>query len=149
MPFISYTSPVGPLSLFQDGDHLVALDWGWPPSEDPTPLLERAQDQLAAYFAGELRRFDLPVHPHGTTFQQRVWQAIAEIPWGHVVTYGQLAAQLGSSPRAVGGALGRNPIPIIIPCHRVIGTNGGLGGYSGWDGVETKQALLKREGVQL
>ena len=149
MPQISYNSPVGPLSIFQEDDAIVALDWGWPPSEEPTPLLEQARDQMAAYFNRSLKRFDLPLKPYGTPYQLKVWAALADIPLGQTMTYAAFAAKLGTGPRAVGTALGRNPLPILIPCHRVIGTGGGLGGYSGWDGVETKRFLLNMEGVKL
>lgn len=151
MPFISVNSPVGPLTIFADDDAIVAIDWGWPPETDekPTPLLERARDQLEAYFEGRLTRFDLPLSPHGTAFQRKVWAAIADIPFGKVRTYGDLARDLGTAPRPLGGACGRNPIPIVIPCHRVLGMNGSMGGYSGMDGIETKEALLRHEGVAL
>ncbi|MGE4279694.1 MAG: methylated-DNA--[protein]-cysteine S-methyltransferase [Magnetospirillum sp.] len=151
MGFISVNSPVGPLTIFADDDAIVAVDWGWPPETDepPTPLLERARDQMEAYFEGRLTQFDLPLAPHGTAFQRKVWAAIAAIPFGKVRTYGDLARDLGTAPRPLGGACGRNPIPIIIPCHRVLGMNGSLGGYSGMDGLETKEALLRHEGVPL
>jgi len=151
MPFISVNSPVGPLTIFADDDAIVAIDWGWPPetNEPPTPLLERARDQLEAYFDGTLTQFDLPLSPHGTAFQRKVWAAIADIPFGKVRTYGDLARDLGTAPRPLGSACGRNPIPIVIPCHRVLGMNGSLGGYSGMDGIETKEALLRHEGVPL
>lgn len=151
MGFISVNSPVGPLTIFADDDAIVAVDWGWPPETDepPTPLLERARDQMEAYFEGRLIQFDLPLAPHGTAFQRKVWAAIAAIPFGKVRTYGDLARDLGTAPRPLGGACGRNPIPIIIPCHRVLGMNGSLGGYSGMDGLETKEALLRHEGVPL
>ena len=87
--------------------------------------------------------------PHGTAFQRQVWASMAAIPHGKVRTYGDLARELETGPRALGTACGRNPIPIIIPCHRVLGTNGSLGGYSGMDGIDTKRALLKLEGVSL
>jgi methylated-DNA-[protein]-cysteine S-methyltransferase len=105
--------------------------------------------QLRAYFAGELRTFELPLAPHGTPFQRRVWDALLAIPYGTTTTYGRLAQQLGDprAVRAVGLANGRNPIPIIIPCHRVIGANGSLIGYGG--GLERKQWLLEREGALL
>ncbi len=148
MPYISYNSPVGPISIFQEDDHIVAVDWGWTPSEEPTPLLEEARDQLLAYFNRTLTRFDLPFKPHGTPFQIKVWKALSDIPLGKVETYGALAAGLDTHPRPVGQALGRNPIPILIPCHRVIATGGGLGGYSGIDGIETKRFLLNLEGVK-
>ena len=147
MPHLSYTSPVGPLSLFEEDHSLVAVDWGWPPTEEPSPLLEQVREQLTAYFAKSLHRFDLPLRPHGTPFQLKVWQALLEIPWGQTLSYGEFARQLGTSPRAIGGAVGRNPLPIIIPCHRIIAKDCGLGGYSGWDGVETKRFLLHLEGL--
>lgn len=149
MPHISYTSPVGPLSLFQQDEALVALDWGWPPSEDITPLLEDAREQLDGYFRGILQTFTIPLKLYGSDFQVKVWQALSDIPWGQVETYGEFAARLKTSPRAVGGALGRNPLPILIPCHRIISSDRSLGGYSGWDGVDTKRSLLKLEGIQL
>lgn len=151
MPFISVNSPVGPLTIFADNDAIVAIEWGWPPDthEPATPLLERARDQLEAYFDGRLTRFDLPLSPHGTAFQRKVWAAIADIPFGKVRTYGDLARDLGTAPRPLGGACGRNPIPIVIPCHRVLGMNGSMGGYSGMEGIETKEALLRHEGVPL
>ena len=151
MPFISLNSLVGPLTIFADDDAIVAVDWGWPPETDEPPgeLLERARDQLQAYFEGTLKQFDLPLAPHGTTFQRKVWAAIAAIPFGKARTYGDLARELGTAPRPLGGACGRNPIPIIIPSHRVLGLNGSLGGYSGMDGLDTKRALLSLEGVSL
>lgn len=149
MPIISYTSPVGPLSIAEEDGRIVSLDWGWPAMEDPSPLLERARDQLAAYFDGTGRGFDLPLDPCGTPFQRQVWDRMTKIPFGTVLTYGAMARELHSGPRAVGGACGRNPIPIIIPCHRVLGSNGSLGGYSGWDGLDTKRALLRLEGVEI
>ena len=147
MPQLSYNSPVGPLSLFEDDGFIVALDWGWPAAEEPTPLLERARDQLHAYFSGTLKAFDLPLKPYGTEYQQKVWTGLASIPYGKILTYGDFAKSLATGARSVGTALGRNPIPIIVPCHRVVGSSGGLGGYSGWDGVDTKRFLLTLEGA--
>lgn len=149
MSYLAYNSPVGPLTLFEEDGVIIAVEWGWPPeSEDaPAPVLERACDQLDAYFEGHLKEFDLPLAPMGTAFQKKVWQAMSRIPFGATRTYGDLATELGTSPRALGGACGRNPIPIIIPCHRILGSNGGLGGYSGMDGTETKAFLLRLEGV--
>jgi methylated-DNA-[protein]-cysteine S-methyltransferase len=149
MPQISYNSPVGPLSIFQEDDFIVALDWGWPATEEPTALLETARDQLVSYFNRTLKRFDLPLNPRGTMFQCNVWQALKVIEWGQVKTYQDIAQALKTGPRAIGMACGRNPLPIIIPCHRVIASNGGMGGYSGWDGIDTKRQLLKIEGYQL
>lgn len=149
MSYIAYNSPVGPLTLFEDDDHIVAVEWGWPPdsTEPPSPLLERARDQLEAYFEGKLTDFDLPLAPAGTAFQKKVWQALSRIPFGTTRSYAELASELGTAPRALGGACGRNPLPILIPCHRVLAANRGLGGYSGMDGIETKRFLLKLEGA--
>ncbi len=113
---------------------------------DDDPLLRRAADQLAAYFAGDLTEFDLPLSPRGSTFQKSVWEQLLKIEYGETASYGEIAHRLGKSnaaSRAVGLANGRNPIPIVIPCHRVIGANGTLTGYAG--GLERKQQLLELE----
>jgi methylated-DNA-[protein]-cysteine S-methyltransferase len=113
---------------------------------DDDPLLAEAARQLRAYFAGELTEFDLPLAPRGTPFQQKVWQELREIGYGQTASYGEIAARLGMNPgasRAVGAANGRNPIGIVIPCHRVVGAKGLLSGYAG--GVERKQLLLRLE----
>ncbi len=110
-------------------------------------LLIAAKQELEAYFDGKLRDFTLPLAPAGTAFQQRVWHEMAKIPFGQTMTYGQLADKSGSVARAVGGACGANPIPIIIPCHRVLGGGGKLGGFSGGLGPDSKRALLQHEGV--
>ncbi|MBY0429883.1 MAG: methylated-DNA--[protein]-cysteine S-methyltransferase [Rhodospirillales bacterium] len=147
MSHLSFHSPVGELTLFEEDGTIVSLDWGGVPDGKETPVLVRARDQLDAYFDGSLQAFDLPMKPLGTTFQRKVWEALCRIPYGEIRRYGELAAEIGSAPRAIGGACGRNPIPILIPCHRVVAGNGGLGGYSGWDGIETKRFLLGLEGV--
>lgn len=139
-------SPIGTLTLTERAGAIVSLDWGKHGTQSATPLLRRAAEQLAAYFAGRLKAFDLPLAPEGTEFQQRVWRRMAEIPYGQLMTYGALAKATRSSARAVGGACGRNPIPIILPCHRVLAADGRLTGYSGAGGVETKRLLLKLEG---
>ncbi len=148
MPQLSLHSPVGDLSLSQDEDAIVALDWGWGRDQTPTPLLKEAVKQLNAYFDGKLTGFDLPLAPFGTAFQKRVWQQMCKIPYGKTRTYGEVAEKLKSGARPVGTACGRNPIPIIIPCHRILGT-ATLGGYSGAGGLETKVALLRLEGVEI
>ncbi len=149
MSYLAYNSPVGPLTLFEEDGRIIAVEWGWPPESDepPAPILERARDQLDAYFEGKLQVFDLPLDPMGTPFQKKVWQALARIPFGATRSYGELASELGTAPRALGGACGRNPIPIIIPCHRVLAGDRSLGGYSGMDGTDTKRFLLRLEGV--
>ena len=140
-------SPLGPITLTERDDALVALDWDSGQTTEPTPLLHRAADQLAEYFAGRRRTFDLPLAPSGTAFQQKVWRRMAKIPYGKVITYGDLARSVGSAPRAIGGACGRNPIAIILPCHRVVGGSGALTGYSGAGGTDTKRFLLELEGA--
>lgn len=151
MAQISLNSPVGAITVFAFEDQIVALDWGFVEETDSCPVLEEAKKQLAAYFAGNLRHFDLPLAPDGTDFQKTVWQAMCDIPMGRTATYKELAETAGS-PKAfqsVGTACGLNPIPIIIPCHRVLASNNKPGGYSGQGGLETKRALLKIEGVDL
>ncbi|WP_018654186.1 methylated-DNA--[protein]-cysteine S-methyltransferase [Actinomadura flavalba] len=146
-------SPVGPLTLVADGDGLRGCymdaqrhrpDQAVFGTPDPAPF-DAARDQLAAYFAGDLKEFDLPLSMHGTDFQRRVWDALRTIPYGTTVSYGEIAAELGNpgASRAVGLANGRNPIGIIVPCHRVVGSTGNLTGYGG--GLERKRHLLDFE----
>lgn len=149
MPYICIASPFGQLTVFADAGALVAVEWGRAaePELDETPLLRAAREQLDAYFDGTLRRFTLPLAPAGTPFQQRVWSRLQAIPYGACESYGALARKLQTAPRALAGACASNRLPIIIPCHRVIGARGALGGYSGGDGIETKRALLCLEGT--
>jgi methylated-DNA-[protein]-cysteine S-methyltransferase len=146
---LSLDSPVGPLTITEQDGALVALDWTDKAGGRTSPLLEEAKCQLDAYFAGTLEAFDLPVAPAGTPHQRKVWQAMQKIAVGDYLTYGELSAAVGSSPRAVGTACGRNPIPIIIPCHRVLAAGGQIGGYSGNGGTATKRYLLSLEGIEL
>jgi methylated-DNA-[protein]-cysteine S-methyltransferase len=150
-------SPVGPLRLAADDDALLELQFMAGPKAAATPagwvrargpVLREARRQLEAYFAGKLEAFDLPLKPPGTAFQQSVWQALRTIPYGVTCSYGAIARQIGqpAASRAVGLANGRNPIAIIVPCHRVIGANGSLTGFGG--GLPIKQALLELEGAQ-
>lgn len=144
---LSVASPVGELTLSEVDGALVALAWGPSARQVETPLLREAKRQLERYFAGDMTPFDLPLKPEGSPFQKRVWAALGRIPAGETRSYGALAAEIGSVPRAVGGACGANPIPIIVPCHRVLGAGGRLGGYSGAGGGATKRALLQLEGA--
>ncbi len=145
-------SPVGRLSITEAGGAVVRIAWADHQAGDSrgqigeTPLLARAAEQLGEYFAGARRDFDLPLDPAGTPFQRRVWTEMARLPFGATESYGALARKTGSVARAVGGACGANPIPIVIPCHRVVGKGGAPGGFSGGAGVETKIALLDLEG---
>jgi O-6-methylguanine DNA methyltransferase len=146
-------SPVGRLLLSSDGLSLTGVHF--PPSrESPSadvvvdhsdPLLRLACEQLLEYFAGRRQKFELPLAAHGSDFQQRVWAELSRIPFGETISYGELALRLGDkgASRAVGLANNRNPIPIIIPCHRVIGADGSLVGFGG--GLERKQWLLRHE----
>jgi len=145
MNYISINSPVGFLTVFEEDGAITVVEWGRVPEPVETPLLTEARRQLDAYFDRKLEVFDLPLKPEGTAFQRSVWDGMLKIPYGLTQTYGALAKSIGSVPRAVGGACGRNPIPIIIPCHRVTGANGKLTGFSGGEGVRTKQQLLTLE----
>lgn len=146
LPQLSLHSPVGDLTISEDGGAIVAIDWGWVAEQSETKLLAAARRQLYDYFDGRCAAFDLALAPVGTAYQRRVWQALCDIPPGSTRTYADIARAVGGSPRAVGGANGRNPIPIVIPCHRVVAT-GGIGGYSGGDGLPTKRFLLALEGA--
>ena len=148
-------SPVGPLMLaadesglrhieFRDNRHPAdRADWHGGSSD----VLDAAEAQLREYFAGQRRTFDLPLSPQGTDFQRTVWQELARIPYGATISYAQLAQRVGnaSAMRAVGAANGRNPLPIVLPCHRVIGADGSLTGFGG--GLPTKEFLLRLEGA--
>ena len=155
--YIRIPTPLGPLLAtaedgkltglyFEGGRHAPNVSPAW--QEDPgyAPL-RRCAAQVAAYLDGKLRQFDLPLAPSGTGFQQRVWAEIARIPYGATVTYAELARRAGSprSARAAGAATGRNPLSIIVPCHRVVGSRGSLTGYAG--GLERKERLLALEGA--
>lgn len=148
-------SPVGELLLTSDGDALTGLYINeraiapeWIIASDDAPIAQATQ-QLVEYFAGTRQTFDLPLAPEGTLFQKRVWEELAKIPFGETVSYGTIAARLGqpTASRAVGMANGRNPVSIIVPCHRVVGANGTLTGYSG--GMPRKKWLLEHETATL
>lgn len=136
---------LGCLIIRADTTHIIAIEWGRGGS-DSSALLDDATTQLEAYFEGTLTTFNLPLKPAGDAFQQSVCTAMQAIPFGETRTYGDLARDLGSMPQPVGNACGKNSIPIVIPCHRVVGANG-LGGFSAPGGVETKIALLRHEGA--
>ena len=141
-------SPVGGLMVEEADGAIVRLDWqDGPPIDPETDVLKSAVDQLRAYFDGSLTVFDLPLNPAGTSFQQSVLAAMLAIPFGETRSYGDIAKDLGVPAQPIGQACGANPIPIIIPCHRVLAADGKLGGFSGRGGVETKVALLRHEGA--
>ena len=146
---ITVKTPLGPFVVSERDDCIIAAGWGAAEEECSTPLLAAAAQQLAGYFYGGLREFALPLAPQGDPFDQAVWQEMRRIPFGGTESYGEIARRLGGDPRLVGTACGRNPIPVIIPCHRVVGQDGRTGGYSGQGGVETKRFLLVHEGALL
>jgi methylated-DNA-[protein]-cysteine S-methyltransferase len=149
-------TPIDRLVVASDGSAIVGVwmanaepdDASWADRCGTDSLLDEARRQLVAYFAGRLRAFDLPLAPNGTDFQRRVWSTLREIPFGATISYAELARRVSNAAavRAVGAANGRNPIPIIVPCHRVIGSSGSLTGFGG--GLHRKQWLLRHEGAQ-
>lgn len=144
MTSLSLPSPFGPITVTENDGRIVALSWSGGHG-DRSPVLDRAAEQLGDYFAGKRRDFDLPL-AFGTGFRGAFLRALTGIPFGQTRTYGDLARQLGVSAQAIGQACGSNRIPILIPCHRVLGT-GNLGGFSAPGGIETKVALLRHEGA--
>jgi methylated-DNA-[protein]-cysteine S-methyltransferase len=146
---ITVKSPLGPLTVFERDGKIIALDYGRAGRDSPTPLLRSAAQQLDAYFRGQRKMFDLPLGPAGTAFQQAVWEGMRRIPYGRTCSYADLARELDSGPRAIGGACARNPLPIIIPCHRVLASGQRIGGYGSPGGLDTKRFLLELEGVTL
>ena len=145
-------SPIGPLGLVATRDGLAGVRFHAHslPSEGASPILDDAAEQLASYFSGDLISFDLPLDLDGSEFQRRCWLALATIPYGQTVSYGEQARRLGLGPdsaRAVGAANGQNPLPIVLPCHRVIGADGTLTGFGG--GLPLKRFLLEHEGALL
>jgi methylated-DNA-[protein]-cysteine S-methyltransferase len=150
------SSPIGRIEIVGNGEAIVSLSIereGTLPDEDSPersdPILDRAVEQLEQYFAGHRRDFDLPISLAGTAFQLAVWEQLVALEWCEVVSYGELGQATGraTAGRAVGGAVGANPIPIIVPCHRVLGSDGRITGYSGGDGIPTKSWLLAHEGI--
>jgi len=149
-------SPIGRLEITSDGDAItglsIARDGHLPfeeVAENSNAVLDRAAQQLTEYFAGTRKNFDLPVSLQGTEFQQSVWNQLNDLGFGEVASYGELGLATGraTAGRAVGGAVGANPIPIIVPCHRVLASNNRITGYSGGDGIPTKAWLLAHEGI--
>lgn len=150
-------SPLGRIEITSNGDAITSLSIeraGALPFDDldevSSPLLELAASQLDEYFAGTRHSFELPVAWHGTPFQESIWAQLVDLPWGEVATYGELGLASGraTAGRAVGGAVGANPVPIIVPCHRVLASNKKITGYSAGNGIPTKVWLLDHEGIE-
>ncbi len=143
----SHRTPVGFLKITATDDAITGVDFMKVPGKenDSHPMLTKAMNQLDEYFRGEREAFDLPLNPEGTAFQQKVWKAMSKIKHGKTLSYGQIAKIVGSpnASRAVGSACGKNPIVVVLPCHRVKASDGGLGGFSG--GLDRKQLLLNLE----
>lgn len=142
----SLPTPFGDLTVTEVDGAITALEWCWVDTQDTSTLLLEAVAQLEAYVAGTRENFDLPLHVAASPFQRDVCRLMSDIPYGYTRTYGEIASDLGVPAQAVGQACGANPIPVIIPCHRVMGAKG-LTGFSGRGGVETKVALLRHEGA--
>ena len=145
-------TPIGPLTIELSDDALTLLEFDAlgkaTPGTATKGLAGETARQIEAYFAGKLKQFDLPLHAEGTPFRQKVWQALRDVPYGQTRSYGEIARAVDSAPRAVGGACGANPIAIVVPCHRIVGAGGWIGGFSGGDGCATKHLLLELETPQ-
>jgi len=147
---LTIETEIGPLTVTEADGAIAALDWGVSASTPAkTALLAEAARQIRAYLSGRRRHFELPIALSGSRFQQRVYEAMMEIPYGAVRSYGEIARAVDSAPRAVGGACKSNPLPILVPCHRVVASGRSLGGYSGFGGLATKRFLLGLEGAML
>ena len=146
MPARLMDTPAGPVLIVESGGRVAEIRFasGREPDRDDTPLLRHAETQITEYFEAGRRQFDLPLAPASTAFQARVRKAMQDIPYGQTRSYGELAHSAGGAPRAIGQACGANPLPLVVPCHRVVAANG-LGGYSGGSGLATKRLLLALE----
>ncbi|WP_299988367.1 methylated-DNA--[protein]-cysteine S-methyltransferase [uncultured Ruegeria sp.] len=147
MEQIAIETRFGRLGVVEEDEAIIRLTWDGAEGDPDSPLQREAAAQLRAYDQGRLQQFDLPYRIEGSEFQRRVCDAMFAIPFGDTRTYGELAKELGYSAQAVGKGCGGNPIPIIIPCHRVLGSGGKMVGFSGHGGVETKVSLLRHEGA--
>ncbi|MDG2285959.1 MAG: methylated-DNA--[protein]-cysteine S-methyltransferase [Alphaproteobacteria bacterium] len=152
MGTLNTTTPVGVLALWSNGEAIIKVSWQENDTDaiidDPDPVFREAAREIAAYFDGSLRNFSVATSFQGSSLQTGVWNAMTKIPFGSVLTYGDVARIVGSEPQAVGPACGQNPIPVIVPCHRIVGATGKLVGFSGGKGIETKAYLLDHESGQ-
>jgi len=144
LPQLSIHAPFGPLTFSEDDGAIVAVDWGWGRDQEETGLLVQAREQMHEYLDGGRQGFDLPLRPAGSAYQQKVWATLASIPCGRTWTYSAVAHRAGGNARTVAVAAQRNPLPIVIPCHRVVAART-LGGYSNGEGLDTKRYLLQLE----
>lgn len=146
MSQLSLHSPIGDLTIFEHENIIVALEWGWGANQISTPFLENAKTELHEYFSGTRKEFSMKTTSADNDLIDKIYEIMKKIPYGETMTYGEIAKKVKTGPRIVGSICGKNPIPIIVPCHRVMGANGKLTGYSGDGGLDTKIALLTLEG---
>ena len=148
---MSIQSPIGPITLIAQGEKIVRVELGKKArAEGSSKVLTDAKKQLEAYFSGKLDRFSVPIEAVGTEFQKSVWKEIAKLGFGKAISYGQIAAKIGNpaASRAVGAAVGSNPTPLLVGCHRVLGTSGKITGFTGAKGIKTKAWLLNHEEIE-
>lgn len=148
---ITLTSPIGPITLIAQGEKLIRVELGIKAKpEGSAEVLETARKQFEDYFAGNLSKFSLPLEVSGTEFQKTVWKEIAKLPAGKTLSYGEIAAKIGKplASRAVGAAVGANPTPLVVGCHRILGSSGKITGFTGGDGIKTKAWLLTHEKIE-
>jgi methylated-DNA-[protein]-cysteine S-methyltransferase len=148
---VSVESPIGPITLIAQGEKIVRVELGKKArAEGSSKVLTDAKNQIAAYFAGKLERFTLPIEAVGTEFQKSVWKEISKIGFGRKISYGEIAAKIGNpaASRAVGAAVGSNPTPLLVGCHRVLGSTGKITGFTGAKGIKTKAWLLDHEEIE-
>ena len=148
---MSIQSPIGPITLIAQGEKIVRVELGKKArAEGSSKVLTDAKKQLEAYFSGKLDRFSVPIEAVGTEFQKSVWKEIAKLGFGKAISYGQIAAKIGNpaASRAVGAAVGSNPTPLLVGCHRVLGTSGKITGFTGAKGIKTKAWLLRHEEIE-
>ena len=147
----SIDTPIGPITLISQGEKIVRVELGKKArAEGSSKVLTEAKNQLAAYFSGKLERFTVPIEAVGTEFQKSVWKEIAKIGFGRQLSYGEIAAKIGNpaASRAVGAAVGSNPTPLLVGCHRVLGSTGKITGFTGAKGIKTKAWLLDHEQIE-
>jgi methylated-DNA-[protein]-cysteine S-methyltransferase len=147
----SVDSPIGPITLIAQGEKIVRVELGKKArAEGSSKVLTEAKNQLAAYFAGKIERFSVPIEAVGTAFQKAVWKEIAKLGFGKAISYGEIAAKIGKpqASRAVGAAVGSNPTPLLVGCHRVLGSSGKITGFTGAKGIKTKAWLLDHEQIE-